>query len=44
MFPAKLMTRKCNGNCGNTDPHDGHLSRLYKLYLWLKYDPFWVVR
>jgi len=42
-FPAKWMTVKCTG-CSSTDPHDTHLSKLYKFYLWLRYDPFWMVR
>lgn len=29
---SKFWTRKCDGNCASTDPHDSHLTRWGRLY------------
>jgi hypothetical protein len=29
---VKLYTRKCRGGCGDTDPHDAHLTPLGRLH------------
>lgn len=33
----------CNGRCSLRAPHL-HYTKLYKIYLWLKYDPWLVIK
>jgi hypothetical protein len=35
-FPRWLMTTKCKG-CASPDPHDAHLTKLYRLWLQVRY-------